>query len=96
MGQAKIADQLTVALSLFDWVQVFALEILDECQAEHLLIGYFTDISRDRRPSESRGRSKTALTCDQFEPSVLPRSDRDRLKQSARLEAELKFVEFRL
>ena len=62
--QSEITDELAIAFSLFDRIEVFALEILDERQAEHLFIGYFANVRGDRRPPESCRCTKSALPSD--------------------------------
>jgi hypothetical protein len=85
MGKTKTTDELAVTLSFFDRIQVFALEILYECKAEHLLIGHFADISRDRRPPEVACGAESSFAGDQLKPPVFSWPNRDRLKKSARL-----------
>ncbi len=51
LGKPKFMNESTVALSLFDGIQVLALQVLDECQAQRLGVTAFADEGWNRSPA---------------------------------------------
>ena len=67
LTELKGAHQFGVALCFFEWVEVLALEILDECQFQHGAVVSFAEDDGDfLQTSEMRG-PPTTFTGDQLE-----------------------------
>jgi len=96
MGEAKLTYELAIAFGFFDWVEVLALQILNEREAEKLFVAYVSYVGRNCRPPESASRPESALASDELEPPVLARSNGDRLEEPTRLHAHLELLELRI
>jgi hypothetical protein len=89
VSQTELIYQLPVTFGLFDRIEVFALKVLHERQAQQLFIAYVTNDSGNGGPAESASCAKPSFSGDELEFPVLSRTNRDGLKESTRLQAQL-------
>ena len=83
MRRAEVVDELTEGRSLFQWVQVDALQVLDQCVAQHLIVAGLSDDRGDASEACETTRAPPALPCHELVPSV-DRAYDDRLEQTDR------------
>ncbi len=81
MGQVEFADQPIQRPRLFQRVQVFALDVLDERHRDRRLVRYLPDDGRDLLQTRHLGRTPAALAGNDFildaaAPLDGPRNDR--------------------
>jgi hypothetical protein len=69
LGKPKILDQLPVALSFFNRVEVRTLEVLDKGKGQQLGVIDLAYYRGDVRPSEAGGCTKATLARDELEAS---------------------------
>src|SRR5260221_4403500 len=70
LPQMELLDQLGIAERLFEWIEVFALEIFDQRQFQHRGVVRFPDDGRDFLQADQLGRAPAALSGDQFEKAT--------------------------
>ena len=72
LGMTKTVDQLTIGQSLFDRVQVFALDILDNRNFQHFNIVKFPDHNGNFMQSSDLRGAPAAFACNNFVLPVCP------------------------
>ena len=83
LGQAVLVDELSAALGHLDGVQVFALQVFDQCQRGGLLVGHILDDDRDLVQARQPGGTPAALARNDDVPGAhLFRPHRDGLQQA--------------
>ena len=82
LGMAKIAVKPRVGPGLFDRIEVFALEIFNQCQFKHLPVACQADDGRGIREAKLARRTPPAFARDQLVLVVDP-SDDERLNDPA-------------
>ena len=79
--RAEVVDELTEGRSLFQGVQVDALQVLDQRVAQHLIVAGLTDDRGDASEAGETTRTPPALPCHELVASV-DRAHDDRLEQT--------------
>src|SRR5689334_7709690 len=75
-------DQLAIALCFLQWIQVLALDVLDQSELGGRRLVHLTDDRRDAVDSRALGRAPTPLASDDEE--ILTRGPKqDRLQHAA-------------
>src|SRR5271154_697737 len=73
MGGTEVIEQLLIGRCLFEWIELLAMQVLDERVAEQLGVGSVPDNSRDLHQTGALRRPPAALAHDQL---VLAAADR--------------------
>ncbi len=73
--QTKVADELSIALSLFDRVEILTLEILYQRQTQQLFIADVAYHGRNGGPSEPSGGPEAPFPSYELELAVRSRSN---------------------
>ncbi len=81
LGAAEVLQQLVVRRSLFQGVQLAAVEVLEQRVAQQVVVGCLTDDGRDRRQPRDLGRAPAPLTHDQLVATRTGRADHHGLEQ---------------
>jgi hypothetical protein len=79
MGDAEVGEELLVCCRFLEWVQVLAVDVLDQRVPEKRIFPGQTNDRRNRRQACQLCRTDTALPHDDLE-AILLRTNHDRLK----------------
>src|ERR1051325_5138228 len=92
MSEAELLDELPIALSFIDCIEVFALKILNQCELQVFAISDFANEGRNSFPAKAPSSAETPLAGNELEFAV-PVSQSDRLQEPTHPKALLQFGE---
>ena len=82
MRAAEVVEQLLVGGRLLERVQVAAVEVLEQCVAQHRVVAGVSNDRRDRRQASLQRGAPAPLPHDQLVASGIDRAQNDRLQQT--------------
>src|SRR5262245_30601637 len=90
LPQVKLGLQTLVSACLFQWVQVLALQVLQQCQSQDFLVTCWFDERGDGLKAGHLRRTPAALSGDELEAIMVTAHD-NRLQEPLRLEGTGEF-----
>jgi hypothetical protein len=68
LSQTNSLDQFLVCLCFFDWIQIFTLHVLGECDFEEISVSHISDNYGDLRDSGLLCGAPPSFTGNQLKP----------------------------